>query len=71
MKFWLVIVLLWLIALAALAGVAILPGNGFVDIYYHDTYIVVSKMHVILAILLLLVLPLLALTIGRFRSTNT
>jgi heme/copper-type cytochrome/quinol oxidase subunit 1 len=67
-KFWILVVPLWLIALAALVGIVILPGN--LDIYYHDTYMVVAKTHVILAILLLFVLPLLVLTIWHFRSTN-
>jgi hypothetical protein len=67
-KFWPVVIPLWLVALAAVAGILILPGNF--DIYYHDTYVVVTKMHAILAILLLFVLPLLVLTIWRFRSTN-
>ena len=67
-KFWIVVVPLWLIALAALVGIVIRPGN--LDIYYHDTYMVVAKIHVMLAILLLFVLPLLVLTIWHFRSTN-
>jgi heme/copper-type cytochrome/quinol oxidase subunit 1 len=68
-KFWIVVGPLWLVALTALVGILILPGN--LDIYYHDTYIVVAKMHVVLAILLLIVLPLLWLTIWHSRSTNT
>ena len=67
-KFWIVMVPLWLIALAALVGMVILPGN--LDIYYHDTYMVVAKTHVMLAILLLFVLPLLVLTIWHFRLRN-
>jgi heme/copper-type cytochrome/quinol oxidase subunit 1 len=51
-KFWIVLGTLWLIALAALVGIEILSGN--LDIYYHDTYMVVAKTHVILAILLAL-----------------
>jgi heme/copper-type cytochrome/quinol oxidase subunit 1 len=67
-KFWIVVGPLWLTALAALASILILPGN--LDVYYHDTYMVVAKIHVILAIFLLFVLPLLGLTIWHFRSTN-
>jgi hypothetical protein len=67
-KFWIVVGPLWLVALTALVGILILPGN--LDIYYHATYMVVAKMHVVLAILLLIVLPLLWLTIWHFRSTN-
>jgi hypothetical protein len=67
-KFWIVMIPLWLIALAALAGVLILPGG--LDVYYHDTYMVVAKVHIILAILLGFVLPLLWLTIRHVRSTS-
>ena len=67
-KFWIVLIPLWLIALAALVGILILPGD--LDIYYHDTYMVVAKVHIILAILLGFVLPLLVLTIRRFRTNN-
>jgi hypothetical protein len=66
--FWIIVGPLWLIAVAALVGVLMLPGN--LDIYIHDTYVVVAKIPVILAILLLVVLPLLVLTIWRVRSTN-
>ena len=64
-KFWLVMIPLWLIALAALASTFLLPGDF--DIFYHDTYVVVGRTH---AILLGLVLPLLVLTIRHFRSTS-
>jgi L-asparagine transporter-like permease len=67
-KFWVVVIPLWLIALAALAGALNLPENF--DIYYRDTYTVFAKVHVILAILLLLVLPLLVLTMRHFLSTR-
>ena len=67
-KFWILVVPLWLIAVAALVGIFILPGS--LDIYYHDTYVVVAKMQVILALLLLFVIPLLVLTIRHVRSTN-
>ena len=65
-KFWVVVIPLWLIVLAALFGALNLPENF--DIYYHDTYTVFAKVHVILAILLLFVLPLLVVTIRRFLS---
>ena len=67
-KFWIVVGPLWLVALAALFGVLILPAN--LDIYIHDTYIVLAKTHLILVILLVLVLPLVLLTIWHLRSTN-
>ena len=67
-KFWVVVIPLWLISLAALVGALNLPENF--DIYYRDTYTVFARVHVILAILLLFVLPLLVLTIRRFLSTR-
>jgi uncharacterized membrane protein len=64
-KFWIIVGPLWLIAVAALVGVLMPPGN-----YIHNTYMVVAKIHVILAVLLLFVLPLLVLTIWQVRSSN-
>ena len=65
-KFWILVGPLWLIALAALAGIFRLPG-GTLDVYYHDRYVVVAKTHIILATILLVV-ALLLLTIWHFRS---
>jgi heme/copper-type cytochrome/quinol oxidase subunit 1 len=68
-KFWIVMGPLWSIALAGLTGISILPADF--DVFYHDTYVVVAKSHVILATLLLVILPLLALTIRHFRSASS
>lgn len=53
---------------AALAGVLIVPGG--LDVYYHDSYVVVPKVHIIAATLLGLVFPLLWLTIRHLRSSS-
>ena len=65
---WIVIAALWVIAIAALTVVLMLPGD--LDVFYHDTYVVVARLHVVLGILLLLILPLLVLTVWRLRSTS-
>jgi heme/copper-type cytochrome/quinol oxidase subunit 1 len=46
-KFWIVMGPLWSIALAGLTGISILPADF--DVFYHDTYAIVAKSHVILA----------------------
>jgi hypothetical protein len=68
MKFWIVVCPLWLIALSALWVTLMLPGD--LDVYFTDTYVVVRKLHLMLATLLLLVLPLVLLTIWRLRSSK-
>lgn len=68
MMFWIAVGTLWLIAMAALVGSLMLPGN--VDLYYFDYYFVVAKAHVVGAILLLFILPLLAFTVWNLRSTR-
>jgi hypothetical protein len=66
--FRIVLGVVWLIALVALLPILILPGN--LEIYIPYTQVVVAKTHLVLAILLMLVLPLLLLTIWHFRSTK-
>jgi hypothetical protein len=66
--FWIAVGVLWLIAIATLAGSLMLPE--IVDLYLRDRYFVVVKAHLVVAILLLFILPLLTLTIWRLRSTN-
>ena len=60
-------VLLWLIAIGLLLGAVRLPA--VFDIYVRDRYFVISKRFLIVLILAALILPLLAVTISRFRST--
>ena len=62
-----VIVLLWLTAIGLLVGAVRLPK--ILDIYISDTYFVISKRFLIALILVAVVLPLLAFTVSRFRST--
>lgn len=62
-----VIVLLWLIAIGLLVGAVRLPT--VLDIYIKDTYFVIPKRFLMVLILAAVVLPLLAVTISRFRST--
>ena len=66
--FWIAVGLLWLIAIAALVGSMMLPE--IVDLYLRDRYFVVVKAHLVVAILLLFILPLLTLTVWCLRSTN-
>lgn len=56
MKFWAVAGPLWLMALAAFSRAWRLPSS--VDLYFHDSYVILAKAHVVLAVLLFLVLPL-------------
>jgi hypothetical protein len=56
----------WLICLSAVLGVFALPATF--DIYYYDRYMVVTRAHAIVVIVLLFVLPLLAVTTWYFRS---
>ena len=55
---------LWLLVLASLAGLARLPDRF--DIYYKDRYYVINRSSLILAVSLLIV-PLLVVSIRRFR----
>ena len=58
------IVVLWLIVIAALAGAMRLPAFGLI---IKDRYVVVSNPSLILIVLLALGLPILAFTIGVGR----
>ena len=62
------IVFLWLIAIGLLAGAIKLPA--VLDIFVKDRYFVVSKRFLIALILIAVVLPLLAVTVRRFRLTR-
>ena len=61
-----VIALLWLIAIGLLIGAVRLPTS--LDIYVKDWYFVISKRSLIALILVAVVLPLVTVTVGRFRS---
>jgi hypothetical protein len=60
-----VIALLWLIAIGLLIGAVRLPTS--LDIYVKDWYFVISKRSLIALILVAVVLPLVTVTVGRFR----
>ena len=64
--FWGVVGTLWVIALAALVAVLLLPES--LDLYFHDTYVVVAQRHLILVIVLFLILPLTVVTILHLRA---
>jgi|SoiMethySBSTD1v2_1073268.scaffolds.fasta_scaffold1448168_2 hypothetical protein len=64
--FWGVVGTLWVIALAALVAVFLLPES--LDLYFHDTYVVVAQSHLILVIVLFLILPLTVVTILHLRA---
>jgi len=64
--FWGVVGTLWVIALAALVAVLLLPES--LDLYFHDTYVVVAQSHLILVIVLFLILPLTVVTILHLRA---
>ena len=64
--FWGVVGTLWVIALAALVAVFLLPES--LDLYFHETYVVVAQSHLILVIVLFLILPLTVVTILHLRA---
>ena len=61
-----VIALLWLIAIGLF--VAALRAPTVVDIYIKDWYFVTSKRFLIALILIAVMIPLLVVTVSRFRS---
>jgi uncharacterized membrane protein YhaH (DUF805 family) len=61
-----VITFLWLVAIGLLIGAIRLPTA--LDIYVKDWYFVISKRSLIALILVAFVLPLVTVTVGRFRS---
>jgi hypothetical protein len=61
-----VVGLLWLVAIGLLIGAVRLPAS--LDIYVKDWYFVISKRSLIALILVAVVLPLVTVTVGRFRS---
>jgi uncharacterized membrane protein YhaH (DUF805 family) len=63
-----VIALLWLVAIGLLIGVVRLPTA--LDIYVKDWYFVISKRSLIVLTLVAVVLPLVTVTVGRFRSAH-
>jgi uncharacterized membrane protein YhaH (DUF805 family) len=63
-----VIALLWLVAIGLLIGVVRLPTAQ--DIYVKDCYFVISKRSLIVLTLVAVVLPLVTVTVGRFRSAH-
>jgi hypothetical protein len=65
-RFWFLTGFGWVTAAAALGALARLPQKNF-DLYFHDYYVSVSKTALIVALVLGLVTPLLALTFRRLR----
>ena len=68
-KFWISSGVGWGVADLAFVGIARLPGKSL-DLYFSDRYVPLSKTSLAITVILVLVLPLVAVTFRHVRSTH-
>ena len=66
---WIAITAGWTVALLALAAASKVPGDNL-DLYFHDRYVVISKLSLIIGIVIVLVAPLAVATVRRALATK-
>jgi hypothetical protein len=68
-RFWILSGFGWGFAILVLIAIAKMPGKNL-DLYFSDTYIVVSKNSLVVAVMLAVVMPFAVVTIRHLQTPH-